>query len=300
MENLEKACWLEVELQHPKGWSMTAEGGGITSGYLKIDSRTRTKIELKWDKLSTKGEAKLGLQPPVLVNRLIDEQEKKLRKRKLKVEVLDKSSMEVCGHKAYSVRWRGEVETLSFSWVCREEVKIFLVNYYLEPSEKLEDVKIWFIPSIMCHTPESYWRYRLFGVEFKIPKEYKLHYRKLAIGKPLMVFRNNATLAIYWSYFAREILSNYGSLFQWSKKEIPGEFDKAVRGLNRDKLKLEEEMLSLEERVRTGFGGGVLFKKVVIWHDSNLNKIFVLGYLGPKEDLELLDNVRKSIVFKPD
>ncbi|MEM3658118.1 MAG: hypothetical protein QXQ66_06865 [Candidatus Hadarchaeum sp.] len=300
MENLEKVCWLEVELQHPKGWSMTAEGGGITSGYLKIDSRTRTKIELKWDKLSAKGEAKPGLQPPVLVNRLIDEQEKKLKKRKLKVEVLEKSSMEVCGHKAYSVRWRGEVETLSFSWVCREEVKIFLVNYYLEPSEKIEDVKTWFIPSITCHTQEPYWRCRLFGVEFKIPKEYKLHYRKLAIGKPLMVFKNSATLVIYWSYFAREILSNYGSLFQWSKKEIPGELEKAIRGLNRDKFKLEEKRLSLDEKVHTGLGRGSLFKKVVIWYDSNLNKIFVLGYLGPREDLELLENLEKSIVFKPD
>ncbi|MDW8034609.1 MAG: hypothetical protein RMI79_06750, partial [Nitrososphaerota archaeon] len=274
-------------------------GGGTTSGYLKIDSRTRTKIELKWDKLSVK-ESKPGLQPPVLVNRLIDEQERKLKKKKLKVEILEKSSTEVCGHKAYLVRWRGEVETLSFSWVCREEVKIFLVNYYLEPGEKIEDIRNWLIPNIICHTLESYWRYRLFGVEFKVPKDYKLQYRKLAVGKPLMVFKNDATIVIYWSYFAREILSNYGSLFQWSKKEIPGELEKAVKGLNRDKLKLEEEKLVLEEKVYSGLGRKPLFKKVVIWQDSNSNKIFVLGYLGLEENLELLENVKKSIIFKLD
>lgn len=301
MENLERVCWLEVELRHPKGWSMTAEGGGITNGYLKIDSRIRTKIELKWERLSTKKEAKLELQPPVLVNRFIEEQERKLKKKKLKVEILEKSSVEVCGHKAYLVRWQGEVETLSFSWICREEIKTFLVSYYLEPGEKIEDVKNWLIPSITCHTSESYWKYRLFGVEFKIPKEYKLQYRKLVIGKPLMVFRNSATLVIYWSYFAREILSNYGSLLQWSKREIPGELERAMKGLNRDKLKLEEgERLSLEEKVYIGFGKEPFVKKIVIWHDSNSNKIFVLGYLGPREGLELLNDVEKSIVFKPD
>lgn len=299
-ENLEKVCWLEVELKHPKGWSMTAEGGGITSGYLKIDSRTRTKIELKWEKIPVREEVKPGLQPPVLVNRLIDEQEKVLRKKRLKAEILEKSSVEVCGHKAYLVKWRGEVETISFSWICREESKVFIANYYLEPEEKIEDVKTWLIPSITCHTPEPYWRYRLFGVEFKVPKEYKLQYRKLAVGRPLMVFKNSATLVIYWSYFAREILSNYGSLLQWSKKEIPGEVGKSIKGFNRDKLKPEEERLSLEEKIRRGFGREPFIKKVVIWYDSDSNKIFVLGYLGPKKDLELLDNVKKSIVFKLD
>jgi len=302
MENLERVCWLEVELQHPKGWSMTAEGGGVNNGYLKIDSRTKTKIELKWERLSVKEGAKPELQPPVLVNRLIEEQEKKLKKKKIKTEILERGSVEVCGHKAYLIRWRGEVEALSFSWICREEIKIFLANYYLEPGEKLEDVKNWFIPSIICHTPDTYWRYRLFGVEFKIPKEYKLNYRKLVIGKPLMVFRNEATIAIYWTYFAREILSNYGSLFQWSKKEIPGEFEKAIKGLNRDKLKLDENksMMFLEEKVHTGLGREPLAKKVIIWYDSNSNKIFVLGYLGPREGLESLNSVKESIVFKPD
>lgn len=300
MENLERVCWLEVELQHPKGWSMTAEGGGTASGYLKIDSRIRTKIELKWEKVSAKEEVKPGLQPPVLVNRFINEQEKILKRRRLKVEILEKSSVEVCGHKAYLVRWRGEVETLSFSWICKEEFKAFIANYYLEPEEKVEDVKTWLIPSIICHTSEPYWRYRLFGVEFKVPKEYKLQYRKLAIGRPLMVFKNSATLVVYWSYFAREILSNYGDLFQWSKKEIPRELEKAIKGLNRDKLKSEGGKLSLEEKIRRGLGKEPFIKKVVIWYDSNSNKIFVLGYLGLRKDLELLNNIEKSIVFKLD
>jgi hypothetical protein len=298
MENLEKEYWLEVELQHPKGWSLTAEAGGITSGFFKISSKTSMKLDLKWEKQLTDKRMKPKIQPMLVINKFIENYAKKTRK---KAEIYERGDAEVCGHKAYFARWKSDMDMVALSWVCDEEDKVFLINYYLEPGEEWGEIATWLIPGIVCHTSEKFWKYYLFGVEFKIPKGYKLYDRKLALGKPVMVFRNERRmLMLHWCYFAKEYLLKYKNLLEWTKKEIPKEVYVAIKGLNHKKLKSDETgKLTIVERKQSKFlRRGIIVKTVKIWYDADSNKIFLIGYSGPEANYDDLDKLEKSISFK--
>lgn len=300
MENLEKEYWLEVELQHPEGWNLAAEAGGITNGFLKIGSKTSMKFDLKWERQLTEKKMKLKIQPMIVINKFIENYAKKTRK---KTEIYERGDAEVCGHNAYFARWRSDTDMVALSWICDEEDKVFLLNYYLEPSEEWRKVANWLIPGIVCHTPEKFWKYYLFGVEFKVPKEYRLYDRKLALGRPVMVFRKERKmLLLHWCYFAREYLFKYKNLNEWSKKEIPKEVYVAISGLKHNKLKSDEAgKLTAVERKKSGLRVKRTMVKIVkIWYDADSNKIFLIGYSGPEENISDLDGLKKSISFKID
>ncbi|NHV98061.1 MAG: hypothetical protein HA496_00275 [Thaumarchaeota archaeon] len=304
MENFEKEYWLEVELQHPKGWVLAAESGGILDGYFRVDSKTAAKLEVKWEKQASEGKARSKVQPMVVINRFIEDYMKRTGARsKIKAEVYERGNANICEHNAYFARWRGIGDVATLSWVCEDENKVFLVNYYLEPGEKWEDVAGWLIPGLVCHTSEKFWRYRLIGVEFKIPKGYALQTRRLLLGRPVAVFKaGEKTLLIHWSTFAREILAKYKSLVEWAKKEAPKEVGSVMKGLKYDMLKPDEKTgkMVVEETGRTFFGGRTTVKTLRIWHDSGSNRIFLTGYSGPRDSMTDLEELEKSIVFKPD
>lgn len=303
MEDFEKECWLEVELQRPKGWFLAAESGGVLDGYFRIDSKESVKLEVKWEKQTREKRVKTKVQPMIVINGFIENYMRKSKKRD-KAEVYGRGNIEICSHNAYFVRWQADTETVTSSWVCENEKKVFLLNYYLEPNEEWENVVSWLIPGLVCHTPEEFWKYRLSGVEFKVAKGYALQNRKLLLGRPALVFKNkDKTLLIHWSYFAKETLFKYkGSLLEWSKKEIPKEVHSFMKGLSYNKLKSDEKTgkLVMEDMVR----GAALIRRAVktmrIWHDSDSNRIFLVGYLGPKEDTGDLEELEASIKFELD
>ncbi len=300
MEEFEREYWLEVELQHPKGWSIGAVGGSVTTGFFRIDSRTAIKLDLKWEKQMEEKRVRSKVQPVLVVNKFIEGYARKFRK---KTEVYEKGSVEVCGHKAYFARWRNDTEVATVSWICNEENKVFLLNYYFEPGEEWEKVASWLIPGITCHTPESFWKYRLFGVNFKIPKDYKFFAGKLTIGRPVLIFKNKEnTLVVHWCYFAKEFLSMYEDLLEWCKKEIPKEIYAAIGGFSPHRLKPDEAgKLAMVETERRGILGKSLRVKIVkIWHDTDSNRIFLTGYSGPQEGIEDLEELEKSIKFQLD
>jgi hypothetical protein len=297
MEALEKEYWLEVELQHPKGWSLGAGGGGITKGFFRIDSRTAIKIDVKWEKQSEEKRFKAKVQPVLVVNNFIEDYAKQFRK---KTEVHEKGSVEICGHKAYFARWSSDTDIVTISWVCNDENKVFLLNYYLEPDEAWEKVAAWLIPGIVCHTQENFWKYCLFGVEFKIPKEYKFLTGKLTIGRPVLVFKGGENiLVIHWCYFAKEFLSMYKDLLEWCKKEIPREVYVAIRGFSPLRLKPDElGKLLMVETERSLIGRSARTRIVKVWHDTDSNRIFLIGYFGSQERIEDFDESEKSIKFR--
>lgn len=302
MEKFEKECWLEVELQHPKGWGLAAESGGILDGYFRIDSKTAAKIEVKWERQKLGRKAKMKVQPMIVVNRFIEDYMNRV-KRRGKAEVYERGNARICEHNAYFAIWHNIGDIVTISWICENEEKVFLLNYYLEPGEKWEDVASWLVPGVVCHTSEKFWRYRLVGVEFKVPKGYVLQSRKLLLGKPTMIFKNeDKVLLIHWSSFGKETLSKYKDLIEWSKKEVPKEVRDAIKGLNYDKLKLDEETgkMAMTEIKRAFLGSRKILKTLRVWLDSGSNRIFVTGYLGPKEGAGDLEEFEKSISFKPD
>ncbi|MEM2929448.1 MAG: hypothetical protein QW797_01065 [Thermoproteota archaeon] len=302
MENLEKEYWLEVELQHPRGWVLAAESGGVLDGYFRIDSKTFVKLEVKWEKQSMEKRVKAKIQPVIVINKFIDDYMSRLKK-KGKAQVHARGNVKVCNHNAYFARWEGDSNIVTLSWICENENKVFLLNYYLEPGEEWEDVASWLAPGLVCHTSEKFWRYRLFGVEFKVPKEYSLQNRSLVLGRPVIVFKNKGrTLLIYWSSFARESLYKYKDLLEWSRKEVPREVYTAIKGLNYSKLKSDEAgRLTVENKEKGRFlKSGKKVKTVRIWHDSSSNRIFLTGYSGPEENMGDLEELEKSIRFEPD
>jgi hypothetical protein len=302
MEGFVKEGWLEVELQHPKGWLLAAESGGMLDGYFRIDSKTAAKIEVKWEKQVPERKTRTKVQPMIVINKFIENYMAKV-KRKGKAEVYERGNARICEHNAYFARWRDTGDIVTLSWVCENENKVFLLNYYLEPGEKWEDVAAWLIPGVVCHTSEKFWRYHLVGVEFKVPKGYALQNRKLLLGRPMVVFKNrDRVLLLHWSSFARETLAKYKNLLEWSKKEIPKEVRTAAKGFNFNKLKLDEATGKLiAEETDRGFLSIRKNTRILrVWYDSGSNRIFLTGYWGPQENISDLEEIEKSIRFEPD
>lgn len=299
MVDMIKGCWLEVEFECPKGWTIAAESGGLTEAYMRIDSKTAPKFEIKWERIK-KG---AKIYPHTIVDNFIETYKKKSVKRKTKVEILESDSLKVCEHKAVFTRWKALAEAVTMAWVCNEENKAFLLGYYLEPGEQWASVASWLVPGIVCHTANDYWRYRLLGTEFKVKKGYWISKRVFMVGKVTLLFKNRdgASLLLHWSSFAKELLAKNQNLIKWFRREGPKEVKEVIKDVSGDKLRLSD--IGSEAFFEKELSKGLMMKKVIrealrLWHDSTNNRIFLTCYSGPEDTFKDLEFLEGSIVVE--
>ena len=202
--------WLEVSFKVPSNWELVADSGGITEAYIRIDSPSSVKLELKWERVKKKVS---DFFPYLTLDNYIKAVVKDT-KQKASQKILEKGNAKVNDHKAAFYRWQiGSSNFVTLSWICEPESKVFLLQYTLDQGEDKSSILPEIIKSILCHNNKDFYSFEIFDVSFKVPKDFHLSRRKLAIGKAELYFLGQDSKALVsWISLASYQIKKYGFL----------------------------------------------------------------------------------------
>lgn len=272
--------WLEVSLKVPSDWELVADSGGITEAYMRIDSPKSVKLELKWERINKKVS---DFFPYLTLDNYIKSITKD-SKQKVSHKVLEKGNAKVNEHKAAFYRWQfGSSNFVTLSWICEPESKIFLLQYTLDKGEDKSSLLPEIVKSILCHNDESVYLFEIFGVSFRIPKEFHLSKRKLAIGKAELYFLSqDSKILIAWVGLANYQIKKYGflgkavsNLMSEAVKSCDGDFSSLLKA-----IKPTDNFISLEKTNHPLLPilGKAKFLSLDVKLDEFSNKIFLVAF----------------------
>jgi len=272
--------WLEVSLKVPSDWELVADSGGITEAYMRIDSPSNVKLELKWERVKKK-------VPDFFPYLTLDNYIKSITKdskQKVNPKILEKGNAKVNDHKAAFYRWQfGSSNFVTLSWICEPESKVFLLQYTLDEGEDKSSLLPEIVKSVLCHTNESFYPFEIFGVSFEIPKEFHLFKRKLAIGKAELYFMSqDSKILVNWIGLANYQIKKYGSL----GNAVLNLMSDAVKACDSDfssllkTIKSTDNFISLEKTNYSSIPvlGKTTFLSLDVKLDETSNKILLVAF----------------------
>lgn len=270
--------WLEVRLKVPRNWDLISDSGGINEAYMRIDSPSSVKLEVKWEKIGKKSE----LLPYLALDNYIKSITKEA-KQKTSYRVLEKGNVTVCEHKGAYYIWKfGATTFATLSWICEQESKVFLLQYTFDENENKQENLPEILKNFLCHWNHGFYEYKIFGVSFNVPKEFHLFKRKFALGRAEMNFTSSdSNIFISWLGLASLQIKKHGSLggvvrniLADSIKSFDGSFSEL---LNRVKISDNFISLSVEKKSKFPFKKSK-FLSLYSRFDENSNKVFLVAY----------------------
>jgi hypothetical protein len=295
--------WLEVSFKVPSDWELVADSGGITEAYMRIDSPSSVKLEIKWERVKKKVS---DFFPYLTLDNYIKSITKD-SKQKVNPKILEKGNAKVNEHKAAFYRWQfGSSNFVTLSWVCEPESKIFLLQYTLDEGEDKSSILPEIVKSVSCHNKESFYPFEIFDVSFAIPKEFHLSKRKLAIGKAELYFLSqDSKILVTWVGLANYQIKKYGFL----GKAVSNLMSEAVKACDNDfssllkAIKPTDNFISLEKTNHPSLP--ILGKATFLSLDAKLdelsNKIFLVAFkTSSLEKREVGRKVFISLKGKPE
>ena len=287
--------WLEMSIVVPDNWDLVAESGGLSEAFMRFDSVDRTQMELKWERTKKRGEA----LPLLALDGYIKEVTKSMKDKK-SVDVIEKGNARVSDHKASYSSWKVKDDSfITACWLCPNEGKMVLIQYFLAPGEtkggQFEEI----LRGIQCHTDGNFYFYKLFGSKFQAPKDYRLSTRKILVGRFRASFVHGTSLLYFSSVgLAKEQLKKHKTLGQFFNsgeakevKKIPG------IGALAKKVKDTDETIDLSQASKGSipFITGARQDRLRISLDEGFNKIFIAGYSCKPDEVEKADTFIGSI-----
>jgi len=292
---MKSISWLEMSLQVPDNWDLVAESGGITEGYMRLDSVERTRLEIKWERTKKRGEA----MPLIALDGYVKEATKSVKDKK-SIKIIEKGNARVADHKASFYVWEAkEVSFVTTCWLCHVEGKVILLQYYLAPGEDKAGGFEELLRGVECHTSGDFHKYELFGVRFQIPKAFRISKRKLLVGRAAMTFvSGGSTLHLSWLGLAKEQLRKHGTLGRLFNASLASEV-REIAGLKAlvKKVKDADEPVDLES-VSKGvipFISKPKHNRLKVFLDEGSNKVFAGAYSCEQGNIEGANTFIKTI-----
>jgi len=287
--------WLETSLQVPDDWDLIAESGGINEAYMRFDSVDRIRMELKWERTKKRGEA----MPLLAVDGYIKEVTKSAKAKK-SANVVEKGNAKVAGHKAYYNMWELKDEWfITTCWLCPDEGKMFLVQYFLAPGENKSDRFEEILRGVECHMEGDFYNYRLFGARFQTPKGYQLSARKILVGRVRTSFVHvDSMLYLSWVGMAKEQLKKHETIGRFFKSvEAPDVRSMGGIGSLANKVKEEDEEVDLHSITKpmVPFLSKPKHCRLKVSFDENSNKLFTSGYACVPDEVERAETFMASV-----
>lgn len=287
--------WLETSLQIPDDWDLITESGGINEAYMRFDSVDRIRMELKWERTKKRGEA----MPLLTIDGYIKEVTKST-KSKTPASVVEKGNAKVAGHKAYYSMWKLEdASFITTCWLCPDEGKMVLVQYFLAPGESKSDLFEDILRGIECHTEGDFYNYRLLGARFQVPKGYQISARKILVGRVKTSFLHvDSALYLSWVGMAREQLKKHTTIGRFFKsiEESDVKSTGAIGSLAK-KVKDEDEEIDLRSIVNptVPFLSKPKHCRLKVSFDESFNKLFTSGYACKSDEVERAETFMGSV-----
>jgi len=180
-------AWNGFSVEIPESMRLTAEGGHLNSGYLRLEMEGFL-MEIKWDPLDPKRAKPLAEVAESFLKTAKKTIEKKTkRKIDLKAEVTE--GRFISSHSAYSMIVKSEAREPIYIWNCSESKRTILVHFtsVLPEKDEVELIRS-ILESLKCHGEEDFIPWSALNMRFALPPSLLLSDRRMAVGRTYLIF----------------------------------------------------------------------------------------------------------------
>ncbi|MBS7654344.1 MAG: hypothetical protein QXR06_04515 [Candidatus Bathyarchaeia archaeon] len=180
-------AWNGFYIEVPENMRLTAEGGNLNSGYLRLEMEGFL-MEVKWDPLDPKKAKPLAEVAESFLKTAKKTIEKETKKKiDLKAEITE--GRFVSSHSAYSMIVKSGVREPIYIWNCNESKRIILVHFTSVLPEK-DDIELIgrILESFRCHGKEDLIPWSALNMHFALPPSFLLSDRRMAVGRTYLIF----------------------------------------------------------------------------------------------------------------
>jgi hypothetical protein len=297
-------AWQGLTIGVPQDWNIGAIGGEGDEGYLRIDSTVMPRVEIKWAKP----------QGSVDIKRIVDKyltEVSRSRKRNApevtverNIKLLSKGKRKKSSLECFS--WHGDIEGYGAAWYCKDCGRTIIAQVMGTQDEDTKALAERILMGVEDHPEGESARWATYGLDFAIPKDFKLEGQKLMSGLVELWFkRDTETIRVSrWGMAGVALrgtnLGDWTIKQHWKRLKVQKPAHEKTEHAGHEALKITGGTLSPVQTVQrfVQHCRGKLYAdrlRGLVWHCPDDNKIYIIETFVDLAHEELYAEIADSI-----
>lgn len=273
---------------------LTAEGGDLNSGYLRLE-KEGFSMEVKWSLFDPKKARPLAEVASSFLETVKKTIEKEIKKKvDLKAETLE--SRFISSHNAYSMAIKSGAKELIYLWNCEESGRTIILHFTsVLPENESAEIMDNILESFRCHEKKEFTLWSAFNMRFMIPSTFLLSDRKIAVGRAYLVFNEHKpsslaergrNLIIEYFSMANLIFGNKcRKLEEWFKENYWKDLKRHYRYVSFQETNVRKLMRHNVLYKRGVKSSGLIWRRTSVcenftWYCSKSNRIYSMSFIS--------------------
>lgn len=295
-EKMATVGWQGITLKAPEDWSLVGVSGDDKKGYFQVDGPVSSVLQVKWAPA-------MGKKPDLMAKarEFLSSLEKARKKQKfsstLKEDKRDENTV--------NFSWRAQELGQGRLTYCPDCDRVVIAQVVYTREENVSGVVPLILGSLSDHGEDGWSTWALYGLEFAVPKNYRIEKNVFMSGYLCLSFRKGQkTITVERWGLANTMLNEY-EMEDWYRKD-------ALPDIKGYRVKLEQETVQEHDGlVLSGRRAGIkqMLKAAAfsltlhphpglisgyVWHCGESNRLFSVRATHTEGD-DIAENVRDSI-----
>lgn len=212
IKKLSTVAWHGISLKVPADWSLVGVSGDEKKGYFRVDSPVASTLEVRWQAVMEKS-------PDLMVRarQFLSELERGCRKKKIRFTSKLKQDKDAGNNVRFN--WQSDRLGQGRLLYCEECDRIIIAQIVSARDDNVSHVAPVILDSIRDHRGDGLVDWALYGLEFAVPKGYRIEKQTLMSGYLSLEFKERAKRLFVERWGLAETLTSKDSLEQWYRKD---------------------------------------------------------------------------------
>jgi len=293
--------WNNIFLEIPEEMRFSRQGGNSKDGFFLLEAEDYF-VEVRWETFDSKKIKSL----PEILDALIEQIRKKIKKGTTDIKVVNKEDTFVCKHKALYAIILSKTEERFCLWYCDETSRVITLRFvFKELNENSKIIVRRMLETFNCHGEKSkIWS--LMDLSFALPHSLLLTETQISVGRAHFIFTEQKSLffaekitKVLIEYFSMANLvfkDTYKDIEKWFKEKYQKDLIKRLREgkvefETLESRKFRRHSIYVKNALKTS---GLTWRKTSFfynftWYCSNANRIY---------SLTIISSIKRPLLFK--
>lgn len=295
-EKIATIGWQGITLKAPEDWSLVGVSGDDKKGYFQVDGPISSALQVKWSPA-------LGKKPDLMARarEFLSTLEKSRKKQKFSSTVKEDKRDE----NSVNFAWRAEQLGQGKLTYCPDCDRVVIAQIVSTRDDNVSGIAPMILGSLSDHGEIGWSTWALYGLEFAVPKNYKIEKNVFMSGYLCLAFKSGQKTITVERWGLANILLSENEMTEWYRKD-------ALPDIQGYRVKLEQGTVQEHEGlVLSGRRAGIkqLAKAVAfsltlhphpglvsgyVWHCEESNRLFSVRATHTEGD-DIAEKVRDTI-----